>query len=284
MEPGCKKACTKSKPNFVSLRLPILKDYYRILEVASTATAADIKKSYRRLAQLYHPDRNSSEHAEALFKEINAAYEVLGDPVKRWEYDNRLTATPTSPVHPDPAIRRRPAGYRPQPKGPSETYLAMQAVLPYVRYVFYVGSFLCLALAVDFLLPSNHLIERVQSNAYESVHIRGNVTKTALVTESGKRIELAVDDIHLFPEGSNVDVQISKLFSILIRVHNTDSNQRTGNLATVYRNYSFAPIVLLIVSVLGLMYPRRVEFVFNLAVVGVFVILLTIFFLFQSIP
>lgn len=63
------------------------KDYYAILEVEKTASPDDIKKSYRKLAMKYHPDKNHSKDAESKFKEINEAYEVLSDEKKRAYYD-----------------------------------------------------------------------------------------------------------------------------------------------------------------------------------------------------
>ena len=64
------------------------KDYYQILGVAKDATPEDIKKAYRKLARKYHPDLNpGDEKAEARFKEINEAQEVLSDPEKRAKYD-----------------------------------------------------------------------------------------------------------------------------------------------------------------------------------------------------
>ena len=63
-------------------------DYYKILEVEKNATADDLKKSYRRLAMKYHPDRNPGDkEAESKFKEINEAYEILKDDQKRAAYD-----------------------------------------------------------------------------------------------------------------------------------------------------------------------------------------------------
>ncbi len=63
------------------------KDYYKILDVAENADAAAIKTSYRKLARRYHPDVSKEADAEAKFKEVGEAYEVLKDPEKRAEYD-----------------------------------------------------------------------------------------------------------------------------------------------------------------------------------------------------
>lgn len=64
------------------------KDYYRILGVKKAADEKEIKRAYRKLARQYHPDKNpGNKQAEEKFKEINEAYEVLGDPDNRQKYD-----------------------------------------------------------------------------------------------------------------------------------------------------------------------------------------------------
>lgn len=63
-------------------------DYYKVLGVESNATQAEIKKAYRRLAKIYHPDKNgNSTEAKERFQEINEANQVLSDPEKRKKYD-----------------------------------------------------------------------------------------------------------------------------------------------------------------------------------------------------
>ncbi|MBN1106512.1 MAG: J domain-containing protein [Deltaproteobacteria bacterium] len=65
-----------------------LKDYYRLLGVEREASDQEIKKAYRQLAMEYHPDRNQDKpECEERLKEINEAYQVLGDEDKRRQYD-----------------------------------------------------------------------------------------------------------------------------------------------------------------------------------------------------
>jgi molecular chaperone DnaJ len=69
--------------------MPATKDPYRVLGVDKKASSEDIKKAYRKLARQYHPDRNPGDSAaEEKFKEVQAAYDVIGDPEKRKQYDS----------------------------------------------------------------------------------------------------------------------------------------------------------------------------------------------------
>lgn len=64
------------------------KDYYKTLGINRSASEDEIKKAFRKLAKQFHPDANpNNPQAEARFKEVNEAYEVLGDPQKRAQYD-----------------------------------------------------------------------------------------------------------------------------------------------------------------------------------------------------
>ncbi len=63
------------------------RDYYEVLGVLRNASTEEIKKAFRRLAMRYHPDRNREDGAEARFKEIGEAYEILSESEKRAAYD-----------------------------------------------------------------------------------------------------------------------------------------------------------------------------------------------------
>src|ERR687886_2447424 len=68
--------------------MPAVTDPYSVLGVDRKASADEIKKAYRKLARQYHPDRNpGDESAEERFKEIQSAYDIVGDPDKRKQYD-----------------------------------------------------------------------------------------------------------------------------------------------------------------------------------------------------
>lgn len=79
-----------------------MKDYYKILGVARTATDADIKKAYRTLSKQLHPDVNKEANAEQKFKELSEAYEVLSDAGKRQLYDQGPTREGRSHQQYDP--------------------------------------------------------------------------------------------------------------------------------------------------------------------------------------
>jgi DnaJ-class molecular chaperone len=100
------------------------KDYYSILGVPKTATEKDIKQAFRKLARKYHPDVNPGDKgAEAKFKEVNEANEVLGDPEKRKKYDElgaNWRAYENMPPGANPFAGGSPFGFGGGPSGSAQ--------------------------------------------------------------------------------------------------------------------------------------------------------------------
>ena len=112
-----------------------MKDYYSILGVGENAKPAEIKKAYRKLAQKYHPDKNpNNSKAEASFKEVNEANEILSDRNKRAGYDRArqgggfdLGSLFESMFGGDPFGRRQPR--QQQNQRPPETIIRLEFTL-----------------------------------------------------------------------------------------------------------------------------------------------------------
>ena len=133
-----------------------MKDYYQILGITRNADIEEIKRSFRKLAIAYHPDRNPSKGAESFIKEIIEAYEVLENPASRMLYDNLLdsqvpldTEKPMRP-HRDPRYKKRPPDphYRSEKQ---EMLDMMKAYMPFALFVSWITLAASIFLACDFL-------------------------------------------------------------------------------------------------------------------------------------
>jgi DnaJ-class molecular chaperone len=83
-----------SKRKFTTASFLLAKNYYEILAVSKNSSQADVKKGYYKLAKKYHPDKNRDDpKAATLFQDIAEAYEVLGDDIKREEYDTTFASS-----------------------------------------------------------------------------------------------------------------------------------------------------------------------------------------------
>jgi len=252
-----------------------VKDYYKTLFVLPSATQSEISKAFKRLAKQYHPDKNPDPGAEEVFKEVLEAYETLSDPQKRSDYDfrrnNPIVVEYAQPKHRDPAYRRP---YRPaQPKVNAQLEM-MKKCLPFFKQVMRVAVLMCLVLLVDWLLPSRYteftIVDFEMSGSRRSPALY-------LTTEAGKSFKVTGNDITFFSEGDVIRTQESKVFSILKKIEIPAKGVAVTNLNTLYRNYFFVPTLLLIFSILSLVVKAKVEFHFNLGIVTLFVLLLTVF-------
>jgi hypothetical protein len=267
-----------------------MKNYYEVLGLSATATDHEIKHVFRRLAIAYHPDKNPTPEAEAIFKEVNEAYETLGDPTKRIFYDQLLTGTiavvpddPSQPWHKDPAYRkRRQAGYKPPPRGPSPRIVMMESFVKYIQILSWIAWGWSLLLIIDYALPSVINREKVVTNVHVARRAMLKSSGDLLVTELGHHFPIGLHEIKYFPHESQLKIFYSPLFSLLIKVENQESSYQVNNLATIYRNFMFAPILLILLSVVGLIWRKGIEFRFNLGLVTFLIFLLNIIFFFIS--
>lgn len=252
-----------------------MKDYYAIMKVERKASDAEIKKAFRRLATQYHPDKNPSKEAEAIFKEINEAYEILGDPVARLEYDQSLS----NPVF---FTYQTARPQRPHYRGPSERVMLQNSMLRYSRLLFYFGCLWCSVLAVDYMMPEVDLHGKVTTDMTKhkkySVHQPGKM----LTTDMGQRFDVTVSEMKFFPMGSDIHVYRSPLLSAIIRVENHNGTYVINNLGSIYRNFSFAPIILFLGCMIGLVIRKGVEFHVNLGIVVFLLMILNIVLLYSS--
>jgi curved DNA-binding protein CbpA len=248
-----------------------VKNYYSILGVSSTASEHEIKRAYRRLAVQYHPDKNTDPQAENYFKEINEAYEVIGDSAKRFNYDQRI-ANPfadviveEAPKHRDPAYRRSKAS-RPSPKPKeSDSYLFLKQYQPYYYWICIAGVVFTSLLFIDYVLPLNETSEHIIDTRVVRER-RNGVAYFNAFTESGKKIKFYSAETPLEKE-ADVRLGCTRIFATPIWVSRADGSEVTS-LGHMYHKFVFMPVLLFIFSVAGMLFKKRIEFCFNCSFVA----------------
>lgn len=260
----------------------MVKDYYAILGVNPVVPQPDIKRAYRKLAVRYHPDKNPDPAAEQLFKEINEAYNVLGDPEKRRLYDLRLSnpfreiLQETQPQqHRDPAYRKS-RSYAPRQKSERQRMLEFMAqYLPFVNIIIVLSFSISVLLTLDFLLPVKISPEKIIHT--ENTRTAAGRTATAwwtITTDKGRRLDLPFNSSDYFLTGSQVNVRLSVFLNIPVSVEGNSVNARVYK--SIYSNFIFAPALLLISSSLGMRFRKNVEYGFNYGVITFICLVLTI--------
>jgi len=256
-------------------------NYYQILGIEQSATEGDIKRAFRRLANKYHPDKNADPQAEEIFKGINEAYDVLGDPSKRVLYDGTL-ANPFDPI-PEQTPKHRDPAYRPnRPKvrrksDQERLWDLMAQYLPYTQKI----SILCFVVAglllVDFAWPTRITNEQISTVSTRVSYSRNSTTTWWVIkTSGGHVIDLPFTASDFYQPNDKVRIHTSYFFAVPLRVQ---GNQHTENIkTTIYGNFIFAPIALLVISGLAVIFRKRVDYGFNLAVTS-FVILVFLIFI-----
>jgi curved DNA-binding protein CbpA len=258
-----------------------MKDYYALLRVSRTASDLEIKQAFRRLAILLHPDKNPHPDAPEAFKEINEAYEVLGDVIKRALYDQMLANEPASEIaesqpHRDPAYRRkRNPNYKPAPREPSAGYALMMRLMPYTNWVSGTALLISFFVWLDFALPRDVSDEVI-------VEWHRTLNHHEMITDKGHTFQLLYPQNLKFLREPELRIYKSHLFSFLDRIETKSGKHQLKNLPSVYRNFMFGPIVLVALGLVGQLLPKG-EAKFNLSVAIAIFLLLNVVFILRSV-
>jgi len=257
-----------------------VKNYYFILSLNIHASEAEIKGSYRRLALQFHPDKNPSPEAEAIFKEVNEAYEVLGDPVRKLIYDQMLKGEAEERV--EPVHLHRDRRYHPRPRSDAprrpthrEEILAMMASnLRYTLMISRLTLLFSVALIADYSLPPVKTITEVLT---ENPTNRGSSFKLEL--RDGKTVSVSREGARNLRKATRIGIYRSAWFSIPLALEDESTHYRADVQLSIYGNFIFWPILLLLTSLVGTFYWKGVEFRFNVGIVNFILFLLTLIFL-----
>jgi curved DNA-binding protein CbpA len=254
-----------------------LKNYYFILGLHIHAQQHEIKQAYRKLALQFHPDKNSSKAAEAIFKEVNEAYEILGNAQSKFEYDQLLNGTPGSQPHRDPRYRPRPPGSFSRTTKRMELFETMREYLKYALMASRISLLFSAVLIADFVLPPEKEQKEVLAMKRGQEYRGTRSFKVEL--KDGETMSLNRETASEFKRGSFITIYHSALFSVPLILENEKTHFRTEIPVSIYGNFIFMPFVLLITSLLGTFYWKGVEFRFNLGVVNCFLMFLCFIFL-----
>jgi curved DNA-binding protein CbpA len=257
-----------------------MKDYYALLRVSRTASDAEIKQSFRRLAILLHPDKNPHPDAPIAFQEISEAYEVLGDSIKRALYDQMLNNEQEDvhvvyQQHRDPAYRKkRNPNYKPAPRPPSEGYILMMNLMPYTNWVSLT------ALVISFFVWLDYFLPRKQSEEVVVEWHRRN--EIEMITDKGHKFYLLYPQNLKFLREREITVHTSQIFSFLEKIETRRGKLAHTNLPSVLQNFMFGPLVLLFLASFGQVLPKG-EAKFNIAIATLIFLLLNVIFILRSV-
>jgi curved DNA-binding protein CbpA len=257
-----------------------MKDYYELLRIPRTASDAEVKQAFRRLAIILHPDKNPHPDAPAAFQELSEAYEVLGDPASRVLYDQMLGiehVIEVAPVvrHRDPAYRRKKdPNYKPPKPEPSPGYILMMKLMPLTNWISGVAFAMSLLVWLDYALPRTVLQEEVvESHRTLSHHI--------MITDKGHTFNILFPLNRKFLNEPEINVYTSKMFSFLDKIETRSGSFEYSNVPSVFHNLMFAPFVLVFLSGMGVLLSKG-ETKFNITVAVSIMLIFNVVFIAMS--
>ena len=254
-------------------------DYYQTLGVKYSASHEEIKRAYRKLAVQYHPDKNPDPAAENIFKNINEAYDVLGDPVKKSMYDLKFRSPFASTPHEAPRRHRDPAYQPHRPKVPrkSERERLRDIMREYMPWAMRITQFcfvFSLLILVDYALPYRVTHQKiVETSVRRTISRNYATTWWVMKTDRGQTIDIAYEFSDHFAKGREIDISSTWLFDVPRKVESDTIAVRLKK--SIYGNFIFAPIALLFFSTLGLFFRKNVEYGFNLSIASFLILAFT---------
>lgn len=235
--------------------------FYATLEVSEQATPEEIRRAYRRLVLLTHPDRTPDPAAHERYLAINAAYDVLSQPERRQLYDaalaiRRRPPEPSSSLPPPPAptraqaeVRHRRAAARRRGPAP-DPYAALYArYAPWGRRFCWLMLLFCGLLVLDFCWTREYAREVVQSVERHTMSSRrsGSVTYYTIRTPHASFRNYDYN----WEVGTPLTIRASALFGQVRATAVSGQPLERADETTVYGNFVFAPLLLLLVAALG---------------------------------
>lgn len=252
-----------------------MKDYYRILQITPHASQEEVKKAYRRLAKVHHPDlAGGSVREEVLILEINEAYRTLSNLEKRSRYDWIRTNKEEAVDNPEQPVRRN---YQPVYK---EAYDERALVKPYLPYTYTINKLaliFCLLLIVDFFLPLRHRTDKVTYIIEETTEQNGEevAEHTQVQTWKGRRYIVSREAGLHFAQNPDMLVYSTPMFG-KVRYIGPASREVNRFLIeySIYGNFAFLPLILLLTAFLGSFKKFSPELSFSFGVVSGFMLLI----------
>jgi DnaJ domain len=265
-----------------------MKDYYQMLGLTEHATAREIKQAHHQLALRLHPDRTPDTAAQALFLEVQEAYEVLGDPHNRLAYDllrqraRELAAAPRtgpSPYDPPPTQMR--------PRGPRQRDIweaQLRGYVPWAKRINWLIVLFCLSLALDWLLPlREYAQEHVTSKEVIFVSVsRANPKIAYQIQTTHTQFRLRDELSTTLRVGWPLAVWSTPLWGIVRRIQPWGKEVFQPYSGGIYSSLAFWPLLLLIVAGIGLLPKRSDELRVNTAVAAAMLLIIVAFVLVKS--
>lgn len=270
----------------------MLRNYYSDLGLEKNAGAEEIKKAYRKLAMIFHPDKNDTPLARQRFNQINEAYQVLSDAEKKKGYDLAYqaqfmffsaTAYDVKPTANQNVYRRVKVKVRASKKN-----VYSKSAILWAKWINRISFFFAILLFVDALLPSREIkLENFKIKHDELIHIiaadvdfpldNQEFISSMRWSENFVVCQTPILGTNLKMKASvNPEIQLRMAAWVTVDNFNIEARPAYG----IYTAFMFAPIMLLIFSFVGGFKEKKSGQIVDFSIIAVIMDLYTLYFLF----